>query len=44
MEIRMEGEEVKERVYVLMQMEKLWYEILSINLIFGKLGDIFCTI
>ena len=27
MEIKMEGEEVKERFYVLMQMEKLWYEI-----------------
>jgi hypothetical protein len=27
MEIMMEEEEVKERFYVLMQMEKLWYEI-----------------
>ena len=27
MEIRMEGKEVKERFYVLKQMEKLWYEI-----------------
>jgi hypothetical protein len=27
MEIRMEGEEIEGRFYVLMQMEKLWYEI-----------------